>query len=581
MPARQDRVTAYAKLIVSGKKIAGRSEILACERHLNDIKRSRSKDFEYTFDVLAAEEAINIANELTIGEGEEMQKLQTRGFQEFIIGSIHGWKQKRTGYNRFREAYIQIARQNGKTFLAGEEGINWSAFSGYKEGRVFCAATKQDQAMLAWDEIRKFIESDSDLDELFKVTKSTNTITSKLTGTTIKALGRDTKSLDGFRSILSIVDEYHAHPNNQVYKLLLGGQRRVKSALTLVITTAGFNLNGPCYEHYKMCKAILEGVLVKESQFVFITEMDEDDDEWDYKNWAKANPLLMFNEDNTINMEEVKKMSEIAIDAKYKQGQELVDFMTKWLNRWMTWKQGMLVNLKHWKMCESDLTIADMKGRKCYLGFDLSSGGDLTSIALIFVLEDGRIYIYSHSFMPELRLFEHEKTDEAPYRQWVNDKLLTLTTGNFGVKTDYKFITAHLQKLIEDYDLEIVGCGYDPANASAFLSDLAEVIDCDLTEVKQTASELNDCTDDFRLSVKANQVLYDKRNALLTWSIINAEVTQNSQNQIKVYKEKNESRIDPVDAIIDAWKIYYEGKEHVDINALINEEFIDKLYEDY
>ena len=578
---RKDRVTEYAKLIVSGKKIAGRSEILACQRHLNDLQKSKTKEFEYKFDVLEAEKAIDIANELTIGEGEEKELLETRGFQEFIIGSIHGWKHKKTGYNRFREAYIQIARQNGKTFLGGEEGVNWSSFSGYKEGKIFCAATKQDQALLAWDEVRKFIQSDPELDDLYKIKKSDNTITSRLTGTVIKAIGRDTKSLDGFRSILSIVDEYHAHPNNQVYKLLLGGQRNVKNALTLVITTAGFNLNGPCYEHYKMCKAILEGVLIKESQFIYITEMDEDDDEWDYKNWAKANPLLMFNKDNTINMEEVKKMSEVAVDAKYKQGKELLDFLTKWLNKWVTWKQGMLVSLKHWKACESDLTIADMKGRKCYLGFDLSSGGDLTSIALIFVLEDGKIYIYSHSFMPELRILEHEKTDEAPYRQWVKDKLLTLTGGNFGLKTDYKFITAHLQKLINDYDLEIIDCGYDPANASAFLSDLSEVVTCNLAEVKQTATELNDCTDDFRLSVKANQVLYDKHNALLTWCIINAEVTQNSQNQIKVYKEKTESRIDPVDAIVDAWKVYFEKKPTLDINKLVNDTTLDELYKGY
>lgn len=568
-----DRVTAYAKMVAKGEKVAGRSEILACERHLNDLKRSKTETFEYEFDVLEAENAINIANELTIGEGEEKQLLVTRGFQDFIVGSIHGWKHKKTGYNRFREAYIQVARQNGKTFLAGEEGVHWSSFSGYKEGRIFCAATKQDQAMLAWDEIRKFIQSDNELDELYKVTKSTNTITSKITGTTIKALGRDTKSLDGFRSILAIVDEYHAHPNNQVYKLLLGGQRNVKNALTLVITTAGFNLNGPCYEHYKMCKAILEGVLTKESQFVFITEMDEEDDIWDYKNWAKANPYLMFNEDNTINMEEVKKMSEVAIDAKYKGGTEQVDFLTKWLNKWVTWKLGALVDLKHWKMCESDLTIADMNGRQCYLGFDLSSGGDLTSIALIFLLDNGEIYIYSHSFMPELRVIEHEKSDDAPYRQWVEDKLLTLTSGNFSIKTDYKFITAHLSDLIEKYNLEIIGCGYDPANASAFLSDLSEVVECDLTEVKQTANELNDCTDDFRLSVKANQVLYDKRNALLTWSIINAEVTQNSSNQIKVYKEKTESRIDPVDAIIDAWKVYFEGKpkDNYNVNSEVDD----------
>lgn len=560
MPIRKDRVTEYAKLIINGKKIAGRSEILACQRHLDDLKKSKTKEFDYKFDVLESERSLDIANELTIVEGEEAQPLRTYGFQEFIIGSLHGWKQKKTGYLRFREAYIQVARQNGKSFLAGTESIQRGGFSSYKEGRIICAATKQDQALLVWDEVRKFIQSDPQLGELFKVTKSENTITSLLTGTTIKAIGRDTKSMDGFRSILAIPDELHAHKDNQTYKLLFGGQRHVKSPLLLAITTAGFNLNSFCYEHYKFCKQVLEGVVSKDSQFIFICEMDKDDDPWDYHNWAKANPLLLFNRDNTINMEEAKKMSEVALEVKTKGGQDLVDFQTKWLNMWVTWKLGALVDLAHWKTCESDLTIADMKSRECYLGFDLSSGGDLTSIALIFVLEDGRIYVYSHSFMPILRILEHENTDDAPYRQWANEGLLTLTEGNFGIKTDYKYIIKHLKELIDEHDLKIIGCGYDNHNASAFLSDLSEIIDCDLIEVKQTATELNDATDDFRLSVKAKQVLYDKNNSLLTWSIINSEVTQNSQGEIKVYKEKNESRIDPVDAIMDAWKVYFVNK---------------------
>lgn len=560
MPRRRDRVTEYAKLIVSGKKIAGRSEILACQRHLDDLKRSKTKEFDYKFDVSESERAIDIANELTIIEGDEVQPLRTYGFQEFILGSLHGWKQKKTGYLRFREAYIQMARQNGKSFLAGTEAVERGGFDTYKEGRIICAATKQDQALLVWDEVRKFIQSDEQLGQLFKVTKSENTITSLVTGTVIKAIGRDTKSMDGFRSILAIPDELHAHKDNQVYKLLQGGQRRVKNGLILAITTAGFNLNSFCYEHYKFCKQVLEGVVTKESQFIFICEMDKEDDHWDYHNWVKANPLLLFNRDNTVNMEEVKTMSEVALEVKTKGGQDLVDFQTKWLNMWVTWRLGALVDLDKWKMCESDLTIEDMESRECYLGFDLSSGGDLTSIALIFVLEDNRIYVYSHSFMPSLRILEHEKSDEAPYREWTNKGLLTLTDGNFSLKTDYKYIIKHLKGLIEEHDLKIIGCGYDSHNASAFLSDLSELLDCDLIEVKQTASELNDATEDFRLSVKANQVLYDKRNKLLTWSIINSEVTQNSQGEIKVYKEKNESRIDPVDAVIDAWKVYFNNK---------------------
>lgn len=561
---RQDRTTAYAKLVVSGKKIAGRKEFLACKRHLDDLKR---KKFEFKFDIEEAEFAIDFANTLTLKTGE---RLKTRGFQNFIIGSLHGWRKKRTKERRFREAYIQVGRRNGKSFLSGTQANYFSSILGNKD-RIFCAATKQEQANIVWDDIRNFIESDEDLSELYKIKEHERTIRSLITDTTIKSLGRDTKSMDGFGNILAICDELHAHPNNQMYKLLLDGQADIDNALTLAITTAGFNLNSFCYEHYQFCEKILEGLVDKESLFIFICEMDKDDDIWESKNWLKANPYFLFNEDGTINEKKLARYAEKAIDAKEKGGEDLTNFLTKQLNMWVTAKGGQYIDLAKFKECESELTLKDMKGRKAYLGFDLSKGGDLTSIALVFPMEEDKIYIYSHSFMPELRLAEHEKTDDVPYRIWVREGLLTLTNGGFGVKTDYKFIITHLKEIIEEYEIEILECGYDAHNAGSFLSDL-EFLDCDITEVKQSAKSLNDATIDFALSVKAIQVLYDKRNSLLKWSIANATTTSNSFGEIKIDKQAQKNRIDPVDAIIDAWKIMLlNKKEDVDINESVED----------
>ncbi|MBR8732776.1 hypothetical protein IX329_000347 [Fusobacterium necrophorum] len=559
---KRDRTTAYAKLVVSGKKIAGRKEFLACKRHLDDLKR---KKFDYKFDVEEAEFAIDFANTLVMKNGEP---LKTRGFQEFVIGSLHGWRKKRTKERRFREAYVQVARRNGKSFLSGEQATFFSTYLGLKD-RIFCAATKQDQANIVWDDVRNFIESDSDLTDLYKVKEHDRTIKSLITDTVIKSLGRDTKSMDGFGNILSICDELHAHPNNQMYKLLLDGQADVDNALTLAITTAGFNLNSFCYEHYQFCEKILEGLIEKESLFIFICEMDKDDDIWDWKNWLKANPYFLYNEDGTPNQTKIARYSEKAIDAREKGGDDLTNFLTKQLNMWVTAKGGQYIDLAKFKECESDLMLEDMRGRKAYLGFDLSKGGDLTSIALVFCLEDDKIYIYSHSFMPELRLEEHEKTDDVPYRIWVREGLLTLTTGAFGIKTDYKFIISHLKEILERYEIEIVECGYDAHNAGSFLADL-DFLGCDLTEVKQSAKSLNDATVDFALSVKATQVLYDKKNSLLKWSIANATTTSNSFGEIKVDKQAQKNRIDPVDAILDAWKIMLlNKKEDVDINESV------------
>lgn len=551
-----DRTTAYAKLIVEGRKICGRAEYLACKRHLDDMAK---KDFEYIFDAEIAERHIKLANTLTIGEGEQRRPLKTRGFQDFIIGSIFGWRKKRSNIRRYREAYIQMARQNSKSFIAGEMCNDFALFSDYKYGRIFCAATKQEQANIVWDEVAKFIESDADLLECYKIRRYDRTILSLKNNTTIKSIGRDTKTADGFRSVLAVTDELHAHTNNQLYKLLQDGQVNVDNALTLAITTAGFNLNSFCYEHYNFCKKVLSGAIEKESLFVFIAEMDEDDDIWDTNNWAKANPLLLWNEDNTLNKSMIARMAEKAIDAREKQGNELINFLTKSLNRWVTYSGGAYIDAEKWAACGTDIKIEDMRGRECYLGVDLSSGGDLTSIALVFTPRagDDKVYIWSRSYMPELRLEEHEKTDDAPYRIWANAGILTLTSGMYGVKTDYAKIIAELADLISEYDLKIIGVGYDPHNAAGFLADLEKIVSCDLTEIAQSARSLSDATQDFKLSVEAGIIQYDKKNALLSWSMVNAILNApNSFGEVKIDKMTQAQRIDAVDAIIDAWKLF-------------------------
>ena len=559
---QRDRTTEYARLVVSGERIAGKAEIAACQRHLNDMAR---KGFEYIFDVKQAERHIDIANTTNNGEGEGITRFQMRGFQNFVLGSLFGWRVKHSKRRRFREAYIQWGRQNGKSLIAGELCNDFCTFSGYHYGRIFCTATKQDQANIVWDEVNKFIQSDPQLAELYKVREYDRTITSQITGSFIKAIGRDTKSADGFRTILAIVDEYHAHPTNQMYSLMLDGQQNVENALTLAITTAGFDLKAPCYEQYQLAKKVLAGDVEKESLFVHICEMDEDDDVWEPKNWLKANPFNLWANDTTPNDIALARMAEKAIDAKEKQGESLVNFLTKSLNTWVTYSGEAYLDAAKWADCAGESLEAFLQSRPfagCYLGIDLSSGGDLTSIALVFpAAGDSPAYIWSKSYMPSLRLAEHERTDKAPYRLWARAGLLNLTDGAYGIKTDYKAILSDLSGLIRRHNIKIIQCGYDSHNAGAFLADLDEVLGCDLVEIRQSARSLNDATKDFALSVKAGTVRYDKNNALLTWSMKNAIVSApNSFGEIKIDKMTQTDRIDPCDAVIDAWKLYFESR---------------------
>jgi phage terminase large subunit-like protein len=569
-----DRCTQYALDVLDGKIEAGELVKLACSRHMNDLKKSEVATYVYYFDVEASEEIINFAEELEIAEGEERQKIRLYPFQCFILGSLNGWKKKGSGYRRFRTSYVQLARQNGKSFLNGILAAYYGNFTAYQYPKIFCTATKQDQANIVWDEIAKFIRSDADLEELFTIHEHNHTIECKQTHGIIRAISGDTKSLDGHRPFLGIVDEYHAHLTNQMYKLLEGGIKKMKQALISVITTAGFNLNAPCYKLYQHCKAILRGATSIESQFVYIAELDEGDDLWNPANWLKANPTLAY------DPEALENLKEIAATAKDMGGEDLRDFLVKQLNKWLQWGgSSYLKDLEPWRRCASDRTLADFEGLPCYVGMDLSSGGDLTTIVIVipFTVEGGRkkFFIHSHSFMPEKRVQEHIDSDLAPYDVWIEHKLVTVTRTLGGIKTDYRYILAYLQSLVEVFALRPKMICYDPHNASAFLQDL-EATGWDSLEIHQSAKALSDPTEDLRLEIEAENVEYNRGEELLTWSLANARVISNNYGEIKIDKDVSTQRIDPVDALIDVWKVVMCG-DTADTTEEIVEEWL-KMY---
>lgn len=564
-----DRVTQYALDVVEGREVAGRYVKLACQRHLDDLEKSKLAPFKYEFDLEKANHILEFAETLTIAEGEEEIPVELAGFQIFILGSLNGWVTKGTGYRRFRNSYVQLGRQNGKSFLNGILGTYYGAFSGYKYGQLYCTATKSDQAKIVLNEMIKFINSDEDLSEFFKVKEHDNTIIALNTNSTIRALGRDTKSIDGFRPLLGIVDEYHAHRNNQMYKLLEGGTRKMKQCLISVITTAGFELNCPCFKLYEYCKNILENVFTNDAQFVYIAEMDEEDDIWNPSNWIKANPLVCR------DAEDLENLVKVGNSAKDMGGDDLRDFLTKGLNIWIQFTDDQYIKPKFWKECETEKTLEDFRGEKCYAGLDLSSGGDLTSLALVFVYYvDGvkKYFIHSHSFIPKMRVEEHIKSDDAPYDLWIKNGLLTITETLGGIKTDYKYIIKYLKELIEKYDLKVEQIGYDPHNADAFLTDIQEIVS-DCIEIYQTHKWLNDATEDFELETRAGNIEYHKENELLSWSALNAKTVSNGNGEIKIDKDKRQKRIDPIDAIIDAYKLAFKEEKLVNINETVDKYF--------
>lgn len=576
-----DRCTQYAIDVLEGKILAGRLVKLACQRHLDDIEKSKAIPYKYYFDVEQSEKIINFAEELTIAEGEGEKNVTAHPFQCFILGSLHGWRTKEGSRRRYRTSYVQLARQNGKSFLNGILATFYGNFDGYRYGQIYCAATKQDQANIIFKEIVKFIDSDADLSEWFTVHEHNHTIDCLFTKSTIKAMSGDTKNADGFRPLLGIVDEYHAHKTNQIYKLYEDGIKMMPSALVSVITTAGFNMKYPCYELFEYCVNLLEGVFENDSQFIYIAQMDEGDDLYTPENWIKANPLLEYNK---VALDNLIPTANAARDMG---GETLRDFLVKQLNIWQQWSNSKyLKDINLWKKCAVLKSLKDFKGKACYVGVDLSSGGDLTSIAFIIpYMSEGvkKYFVYTHSFMPENRVEEHIATDKAPYDIWVQKGFITVTKTMGGVKTDYKYIIKYLKDLVEEYELKPKFICYDPHNASAFLSDI-EALGYDSVSVTQSARNLNDATEDFRLEVCAGNVeiegaeigYSEKKKVvpvddMLTWSIANAKTTSNTFGEIKIDKETKGDRIDVVDAIIDGWTEAMKEENKNDVNENISD----------
>ena len=572
-----DRVTKYANEVIDGSIITGKLVQQACQRHLDDLEKSKYSVYKYEFIIEKSLSNIDFFENLSFTDGKMAgKKIELFGFQDFIIGSIYGWINKETGYRRFKKAYLQLGRKNAKSLLSGGNAIKLAGFDQYPNAQVYATATKMKQARIVWKQAANFINMDSTLRKIFRVQDHSSTITCRNNGSQIMALGRDTGSIDGFDPHGGIIDEYHSHKTNQMVKLLEDGAVNQDEYLILIITTAGFNLNGPCYKEWEYCKQILAATTENEEYFVYIAQMDKEDDIWDYKNWVKANPLVA-NLPNSL-----ENLKRFAKESKEKGGEDLRNFLTKSLNVWYEFSDSQYISPTEFKKCGCKKTLDDFRGEVCFVGLDLSSGGDLTSLALIFVYyEDGirKYFIHSHSFIPANRVAEHIESDDVPYDVWINEGLLTVTETLGGIKTDYRYIVTYLRNLVEEYGLKIEQLGYDPHNADAFLQDLEE-LGCDCIEIYQTCKYLNDPTEDFQLEVKAENIQYNNSNELLAWSVVNAKTVSNAAGEIKIDKNKRVKRIDPVDAIIDAYKLVFkqERLSSIDVNKYADKDFLNKLW---
>lgn len=427
-------VTDYARKVVTGKIIAGELVIMACNRHLDDLKTAKKRGFY--FDEAAADIAFEFFEEnLVHTKGEWAGRaFLLKPWQKFIIGSLFGWRKTKDKTRRFQTAYDEIPRKNGKSTVAAGVGLKCFAVDAEPGAEVYAAATKKDQAKIVFEEAKAMVQKSPELASLIHIVQNNLSITEDRAK--FEPLGADADNLDGLNVHCAIIDELHAHRKRLLWDVLETATGARRQPLIFAITTAGTDIHGICYENREYSIKVLKGVIQDDSWFAYIATIDEGDNWQDPKVWAKANPNLGV----SAKLEDLQRKAKKAAQAPAAQNA----FKRLHLNVW-TQAVSRWLDLAVWDKNAGILDEAKLYGRKCYGGLDLSSVSDLTAWALVFPDdEDPELFdLLVRIFCPESRLYADDNKYADQYQAWARDGHLIATPGN---AVDYDFVEAQILK---------------------------------------------------------------------------------------------------------------------------------------
>jgi phage terminase large subunit-like protein len=551
----------YCHDVLSGEIIACQKHKWACQRFLRDIEREGTDEFPYVFD---EEKALRFLKWMTLfkhTKGKLAGKhIEPHPIQIFVFGNIYGWVHKDTGLRRFKKAYWQVARKNAKSQSLACAGSYESFAFGESMAEVYIGATKTEQSKIVWNEIKAQIQGCDFLKGRYKI--AYGKIEHLKSGSFIAALSKDAgKTGDGLNVQCGIIDEYHAHPTSEIYDVLVSGMGARPQPLMMIITTAGFELNHPCYSvEYKYVSQLLDpnSPIENDEYFVMINELDKDDDIKDERNWEKANPILCSYEEG-VNF--LRGELKAALDVPEK----LRNFLTKNMNIWVDMKDNGYMDMSKWAACGQDFDLSILEGLECVVGVDLSAKIDLTSVGFIFK-KDGKYIVLGHSFMPEDTLNQKRRTDKVPYDLWVRQGWITTTPG---AVVDYNFIKSYIKNFEQKYKVKVREICADPWNATQFMQDMEDE-GYTVVEIRQGIQTLGGPTKDFREQVYSGNLIHNN-NPVLTWAISNAVTRQDANENIMLDKSKSTERIDPIAAVINAHVRAMLRSESIDINEVTEE----------
>ena len=535
----------YALDVQSGKITANRYIKQATKRYLDWFSRP---DME--FRPRAVDRVVNFISKLKHFKGEHAGKqFQLLDFQRFIIANMFGfyWKDEEGKPKNRRVCqyvWFEVGRKNGKTALAAAILLYMMIADGEQSSDVFFLANSHKQALLAYDYAHKFLGGLDPKNKLFH--RFRDSIKFPMTNSQISCLAAEAKRLDGLNPHCYLCDEYHESTTEKVYANMCSGMQGRRNPMGIIITSAGFDMNGVAYTKRKEMIEILSGKVQDDSQLVFIYCLDEGDDYKDPKTWIKANPSLnqtLYPDKLQI---EVNRAQSPTVEPFVKCKNFGFWGLSNNENTWLTHNEILNVT------CDISLDQFDPDNTIVWLGVDLSSTCDLTALSMM-VVEDGIYYFKTWYFLPSLSL--QQNMNQEIYRKAINQHQLINTCGNV---VDYDEVTKVILQIAERYT--IGGVFYDSYNATQW------AIDCTakgipLIPFSQSLFSYNRPTKEMTRLVKMRNCRIDN-NILTRFCFDNSELkfdhNENCKPVKKGFAKGGSAKVDGVLSMLTALGGYLE-----------------------
>lgn len=536
----------YARDVLNGKILACKSIQLACQRHFNDLKISLEKDYPYRFDRELAERACRFVQLLPHSSGDLAgQKLKLEPWQAFAFSSIFGWVTKKTKKRRFREAYIRVARKNGKSFFAAGIGTYMFCADGENSAEVYCGATTMAQAKKVFTPARQMADRLPSLRSKFNISVWVDSLT-RPDGSLFAPIAG--KPGDGDSPHCAIIDEYHEHDTDHMYEAMTLGMGARSQPLTLIITTAGTSLESPCYDKDKQVKEMLNGHVPNERLFGLIYELDEGDDWTDPTNFIKANPNL----DVSISFDDLLAEMEVAKQVPRK----VNAFKTKRLNIWVSGKAAFY-NMTQWHAAaDKSLRYEDFAGEDYYLGLDLAQRLDLNAGVGVFVREiEGKKHYYCISpkfWVPEDTVRSTDPKIAKTADRYVKFVEMGALEATDGAEADYREILASIIDLQEINKVRISEIPIDPSGATALNHELQDH-GFEPISIRQDYTNMSPPMKELEAALAGGRFHHDG-NPVLSWCISNVigKNVPGSDDIVRPTKGDKQSKIDGATALFMA-----------------------------